>query len=602
LGEAGFSATDQLDLVSKAFAQLQDAARSTASVVLKPGEGGAFTSEISSASAPAFAALQEQIALRRKGLVGGGGFNLFHGDNQGDIKDASALKKFSEQVTAVDPASFRKKINATINNQLRVFGKDPGSGKQIELSDAELASIRKGATVSASAQLEPLIKQLPEQYQQEFRKFFQAEVNIEIDKALKGSKFKGGAQPVSFQESLVKAQVDALLAEQVFGENRGDDLGAQRTRVSSLQKAIASIPQGPGLADAAQTAQVAALQRQLSDAQTSFAKAQLERTLSIRSISNAGISPNNQGAQIRAELSDLALQIAGEKDITKANGFRAQVVTKRVQLAALEVQNAATLRTASVPLGDDVKAARALVTNTADYVSFLKRTGADDAAVAAALQAKRQAQAQLAQAQLSRANNRDLLGIDLTDPVAQARSAVRDAQRRLKAATGPDDRDKAKLDLRNAQNQAEAAAFSQRLSDVQTADQLGRISHQAYLQYLKSEHDRLSSIKHRTRQQTDELNQVDLLLKGAQDQFNGQFNIGSIKLPTIYQVRRAIQQGTQGNVASFNSRAIQAGGFTQDNSTRTVILQGVPIEQVYAYIQQVLAVGARNVAVPTGRR
>lgn len=146
--------------------------------------------------------------------------------------------------------------------------------------------------------------------------------------------------------------------------------------------------------------------------------------------------------------------------------------------------------------------------------------------------------------------NQFLLTIDLTDPVKQAEAEYRAATNKLKRdkanKAGPRVIAQDRLDVRNAKAAREAAIFDQRLSDVQVAEQLGRITHQQYIKYLEGEHDRLTSIAKRTRQQQDELNQIDLLIKGAKESAAGQFNIGDIQLPTIYEVRRYIKATAAG--------------------------------------------------------
>ena len=139
-----------------------------------------------------------------------------------------------------------------------------------------------------------------------------------------------------------------------------------------------------------------------------------------------------------------------------------------------------------------------------------------------------------------------LLSIDITDPLAQAVAAVKDARRRLASARSAgrprDEIAEAQLNVKQAQAEREATAFQQRLSAVQTAEQLGRISHAKYIQYLESESKRLNNIKDRTYQQQQQLDQVDTLLQEASKTMEGMWNFGDINLPTPYQVRRYIKQ------------------------------------------------------------
>ena len=110
-----------------------------------------------------------------------------------------------------------------------------------------------------------------------------------------------------------------------------------------------------------------------------------------------------------------------------------------------------------------------------------------------------------------------------------------------------------KIALGDAQASAEQTAFSQRLSDAQTNERLGRISHAAYIQYLQNEHNRLVHIAHRTYQQQQELNQIDEALQAANKQLQGQFNLGNIKVPTVYDVRRSLKTSSTGGNQTVQS-------------------------------------------------
>ena len=140
--------------------------------------------------------------------------------------------------------------------------------------------------------------------------------------------------------------------------------------------------------------------------------------------------------------------------------------------------------------------------------------------------------------------NRFLLAHDLTNPVDQAIASLRTAQARLRADRGkPADVQAAnQVEVRRAQAELEAQKFQQRLQAVQTAEELGRISHRRYINYLENEHDRLNSIKNRTYQQQQQLDEIDGLLQTAADSMNAQWNFGDIDLPTPYQIRRRTEE------------------------------------------------------------
>lgn len=142
-------------------------------------------------------------------------------------------------------------------------------------------------------------------------------------------------------------------------------------------------------------------------------------------------------------------------------------------------------------------------------------------------------------------NNLYLLSIDLSDPLAMAVAAVKDARRRLQSdvASGQSKGTVAasRVALRQAEIEKEATAFQQRLEAVQTAEELGRISHRKYISYLESERKRLGAIKHRTYQQQQQLDEIDRLMKDSAESMQGMWNFGDIKLPTPYQVKRQVE-------------------------------------------------------------
>lgn len=190
-----------------------------------------------------------------------------------------------------------------------------------------------------------------------------------------------------------------------------------------------------------------------------------------------------------------------------------------------------------------------------------------------AVKALHQAQYDYAKAQLAAADDANLLAIDMTDPVAMAREKVTAAAAQLAMDRNRgalyDVTNKDQVALRQAQNDAEKQAFSQQFSDAQTNYQLQRISLGAYLSYLNSQHDYLTSVQHKSRQQIDELNQVDQALQSLAQQMQGQFNLGAITMPSVYEVRRAVVSGAYSN-AITNNVTIQIAG-TDQTAVRSVL-------------------------------
>lgn len=332
-------------------------------------------------------------------------------------------------------------------------------------------------------------------------------------------------------------------------------------------------------------------QAALNDALNQEALAGLDRA---RSSDRVGIDGRNAAALAAAARRDAERRLAFAReagDQQSVDDALAALADARLAEAQAALGTSTARRTSAVQIGDAVAAAQAALANArAEQAAALAGTQGYYQALAAVAQARQAVTAAL----LDRSATRGLLGIDLTDPVAQARAARQDAERRLRAAQGPDDRDRAQVDLRNAQNSEAAARFQQRLSDVQTAEQLGQLSHRQYMNYLGAERTRLQEQlrgmrvgSNGYRQALDQLNQINGLIKEASNTLSGQFNIGDIKLPTIYEVRRAVLAGTGGaNANSFVSSTAQTAQSNVTNNN--VQINGADLAKVEAFLKSIL--------------
>lgn len=237
---------------------------------------------------------------------------------------------------------------------------------------------------------------------------------------------------------------------------------------------------------------------------------------------------------------------------------------------------------------------------------------------------------------------------DLTDPVQQAKNQVTTAKNKLqidtffKAPKAVTDADK--VALQQAASAEEQAAFTQRLGFVQTDYQLYRITLPQYIQKLK---DLRAAIKGNSIQAINDRNQIDQDLLSAYQSGSGQFNIGSITLPTLYEARRqgllagqvttkgladagqkAINDGTNFNnifqplvdqlgqiqtrgavleltnlQAAINAIGLgPASGSSASSTTNHITINGTDFAQVVAYLAQALGVSATSTRTPTSTR
>lgn len=221
----------------------------------------------------------------------------------------------------------------------------------------------------------------------------------------------------------------------------------------------------------------------------------------------------------------------------------------------------------------------------------------DTAAWWQAWQQLREAQYQASVAALEHAHEQRLTHLDQTDPVAMAREEVRQAQARLhydkRHGTGDIATDTANLQA--AQARAQAAAFDQRLHDVQVAHDLGQMSDAAYLRYLEHQRARLEAIHHKTRQQIEELQQIDQALKAAADQMQGQWNIGDIRIPTPYEARRYIEASSKGLTYSGASQTTQNTYDIKINGADTAAVRALLISLLGPSVIQATSTTTRKV-------
>lgn len=194
-----------------------------------------------------------------------------------------------------------------------------------------------------------------------------------------------------------------------------------------------------------------------------------------------------------------------------------------------------------------------------------------------------------------------LAHLDQTDPVAVAREELRQAARRLhydqRHGTGDIAADSAALN--SARARAQGAVFDQRFHDVQVAHDLGEMSDAAYMRYLENQRSRLQAISHKTRQQIEELQQIDQAIKSAADTMQGQWNIGDIRIPTPYEARRYI---TATNAGLTYTGAAAGGGMVATHNSYEFKINGADTAAVRALLVQLLGPSVVRTTSTTTRK
>lgn len=361
----------------------------------------------------------------------------------------------------------------------------------------------------------------------------------------------------------------------------------------------------------------------------------------------ANIDPRNTVAYQNQILANLRATLAATTDPAARAQLQQQINAELNTIAEANVAQAnAALEASSFP-GDPLQDAANKVTEAKNNLSkdlFLSTQWLQD--YKAYKQAVIDNANAIANANLTAAE----LTQDLTDPVQNAKNEVKKAQNKLdidkffgapKSVTDAD-----KVALQQSVSNEEQASFTQRLGFIQTDFQLYRITLPQYIQKLK---DLRASIKGNTIQAINDRNQIDQDLLAAYQQGSGQFNIGDIKLPTLYQARRqgllagqittkdlanagqkAINDGTnfrnvfqplvdqlgqiqtRGAVLQLTNlqTAINALGFgpttnspsTGGSTTNHIQINGADFAKVVAYLGQALGVTATSTSTPISTR
>lgn len=357
-------------------------------------------------------------------------------------------------------------------------------------------------------------------------------------------------------------------AERVHAAKRAKELMDKRLELAMLQMAPV-IRFGGSPNDAAKREALAADIERLSQPDTTYAEAMKRAkpgesfmkqaradALQLQQARNeartAGGNDAMAAARTAVDNARLALVDAERNDPTKNTTayFQALAAYRNAQRGlaqAVTGRRAAKNDLNAARRGGGLASARAALDNARDT---LNQTKAGTTEYFQALSAFFNAQRTLNQAVADYRALQAQLGSDMTDPLKQAQLDVARAAAKLKAdrknKQGEDVIAQDQLDYARARNSEERTAFDQRLRDAQTAEQLGRMSHAAYIQYLRREHDRLAQVKDRTRQQQDMLDEIDQTIKAAMDQTAGQFNLADIHLPTPYEVRRMVRAQAEG--------------------------------------------------------
>lgn len=500
------------------------------------------------------------------------------------LGQAKAIKDIVSGKTSLSPGDLTSAVNTISSETSSLLGtlqqSDTGGRvgalrRQVRLIRAAIADTPTGATSQVQDQLDAARRALADQQiagLEDLRRaaqrnatskkqiasigkgFLKRELNIAI-KANDDDKLVeiiGIAGKYAKQIAIDAIQATVRVAQAAIkAENLAASLAS--SELEGIKGMAGRIKSNRGAASAVEYAQVQALQDEIKLINSTASGNASTDTFASGSDSNNPLATNTGAAPAATkDTGPTRAQVNAARLTALAQGSESQIQTARAEIASARADMAAAKK------------------GTVEYYSALGAYLSARNSLTDAIQAYHQ--------------NLFLLGHDATNPIVQARAALRAAQAKLAADAGKpaDVRAEDKVAVQAAQADLESTRFSQRLEAAQTAEQLGRISHRAYINYLDHERDRLENIKHRTFQQQQELNTIDQALQEASSAMQGVFNFGSINLPKPYQVKRYIQE----QLDVGGSAGIGSGGSSR--TTNTVYVNGADTRMVIKVIKDVL--------------
>lgn len=171
----------------------------------------------------------------------------------------------------------------------------------------------------------------------------------------------------------------------------------------------------------------------------------------------------------------------------------------------------------------------------------------------------------------------DLQEAGTTDPVKIAQDEVKRARMHLRYSRTPTDRNEAKAEVKKNQQALVDARAQSRLDDITFEADMGQITKQTEIGMLQG-------LLHMSGLTKEFKRNVMRQIKSVQDELNqgaGGFdvNIGNIRLPTVYEVRRAIQGARQGaQQVVVNHKA----------DVRMEVTDGADVQAVFAEVDRQL--------------
>jgi hypothetical protein len=192
----------------------------------------------------------------------------------------------------------------------------------------------------------------------------------------------------------------------------------------------------------------------------------------------------------------------------------------------------------------------------------------------------------------------DLRASETTNPVLQGQIAVQTARKEVGLAKGPDERITAQTDLNKARQQASQTLVTTREAEIHFHEEMREISKQQAIQ----QYEELLKVQHLSTQTRDDLrSKIRSLQLAANNNQVYDLAPGSIKLPTAYDVRRAVTNAT---LSANPGHTLAVGGtqVTQNNTISINVKNAKDAARVGSEIERVTGASLRTRVRKAGLR
>ena len=359
---------------------------------------------------------------------------------------------------------------------------------------------------------------------------------------------------------VTEAQIDAAEAALEAAKAAGGDFAPGRAiakRQADLKKLRAKIAELRGRKGALaadlrlQEAQLSALEAANEQAKNDDANALFDaRTQATASgIRDPGKRAAYEAGRAQKNLGRIAKQegknsVAYLNAVAEANnaGQQAQEAVVDNFAAQLEANRSA----ANIGATEDAKLQGA-VSDAQALLGHLQAKGADKGEILSAQAALNNARGALVDYMRQQAEDmaaaRTEYQLSLTeDPIKKARIEYRGAQDQVKFARTPADRLRAEANVNNKRRDLQSTVYGERVADIDLDLDLEKIDASTAIQRYEQ---LLKTIKGNKQLKNDLRRKIHQLKKDLEGDF-GDLNLDNIRLPTTYEIRRAVSGGQQG--------------------------------------------------------